>query len=370
MEERISRLRALLDKNEVDSLLVSDPVNVRYLTGFTGDSTYLWVGRSRATLLSDGRFETQIRDQCGDDVAAAIRPPSMKMHQLIAEVHDAVEHGRRVGFESDQLTVAAFEQIRGKTEVDWRSTTGVVAAMRMIKDDAEIAKIERSVQIAEQALLEVCLPDGIDGPLRIGDQTERELAFALEAAMRRRGATGTSFDTIVAAGAASALPHYQPSGATIGDASVLLVDWGAMVDGYASDMTRTFHGPRAGDEFDRCYDAVLAAHDAAAAAIRPGVLVGEVDAAARQSLAAAGLADRFVHSTGHGFGMEVHEPPRLADGETLTLAAGMVITIEPGAYLPDRFGIRLENDYLVTETSSRRLGGGIPLGLEASRRIG
>ena len=379
-DRRIGDLRDRFDYSKIDSLLVSDPLNVHYLTGFTGDSTFLWVGRDTATLLSDGRFETQIRDQCPGIKRVAIREPSKKMHQLVRDVHSAASHGRSIGFESASMTVAQHDQVAGALEsssATWIATGGLVENLRAIKDDHEVKIIERSIDVAQQALAEVM---GTIQWNRSAAVTERELAFALESAMRARGASGCSFDTIVAVDRSAALPHYQPGETPIGDADVLLIDWGAMVDGYASDLTRTFYRPgdqpaeREGgvtpDEFEVVYRAVHAAHDAAAGVLRAGASAAAVDQAARSVLDREGMADRFIHATGHGFGLNVHESPRLAAGEETVLAAGMVVTIEPGVYLPDRLGIRLENDFLVTDGGCRLLSTGLPLGLEHAAAIG
>ena len=198
--------------------------------------------------------------------------------------------------------------------------------------------------------------------------TERELAWAIEAGIRRHGGDGVSFPVIVAADAAAALPHYQPGDVPLADASVLLIDWGASAGGYVSDLTRTFHDPtRVDAEFLAAYETTLAAHHAAVAAIRPGVTAAAVDSAARSVIADAGQGDLFAHATGHGIGMAVHEGPRIGQGVDLTLAAGMVITVEPGIYVANRWGIRIENDVLVTPTGSRVLSSRLPTGLPAMR---
>lgn len=363
--KRIAALRNQFTALKIDSLLVTDPIGVTYLCGFTGDSSCLWVGQDCCTLLSDGRFETQIRDQC-PGLDAAIRQPQRMMHELVAEVYSQERHGKRVGFESDHLTVAALNAYSAGSPIHWTPTVGAVSRLRMVKDETEICFIRKSISVAEETLLAICF----GGDQFQFDGTERDLAYALESEIRRRGGTGTSFDPIVARDTAGALPHYQPADVQLAGATTLLIDWGAMVDGYASDLTRTFHNGRAGAEFDRAYRAVHEAHDASVAAATVGATAAAVDAAARDCLARYGLGQYFVHSTGHGFGMQVHESPRMAEGETLELSAGMVITIEPGVYLPDQFGIRLENDFLITDDGPEQLSAAIPLGLEQSAKIG
>lgn len=364
-ENRIAKLRQPFEELGIDSYLVTDPIDVTYLCGFTGDSSLLWVGSDAIVLLSDGRFETQIRDQC-PDLDAAIRQPQTAMHQWVAQVHSHDRFGKRVGFQSEHLTVAAFEAFASNESIQWTPTTGVIGRLRMIKDRREIEQIRESIVVAEQTLETVCFSNGnfsFDG-------TERELAFAIESEIRRRGGSGTSFEPIVARDAAGALPHYQPSDIAIAGSTTLLIDWGAMVGGYASDLTRTFHSGDAGPDFERAYGAVHAAHDAAVAAAVVGATAGQVDAAARDCLAQCGWGDYFLHSTGHGFGMQVHEAPRIAAGQDVELQSGMVITIEPGVYLADRFGIRLENDILVAADGPQSLSTAFPLGLEQSAKIG
>ena len=356
---RLSKLIDRFDELGIDAMLVTDETNVRYLTEFTGDSTYLWVTPTRQTLLSDGRFETQIRDQCGHlkTLDVAIRPPSVKMHELVQQVLRSAGGNPRIGFEADHVTVATRLSWEAVDGVQWKSCSGVVESLRQIKDPGEIECIRRAINVAERAFLSFGLSDGsIDF-----DGTERELAFALEAEMRRLGASGASFDIIVAVDAAAALPHYQPANVPVRGAKTLLVDWGAMVDGYASDLTRTLHGTEPADEFVSVRAAVHRAHDAAVAAVHSGAIVADVDAAARKVLAEHDLAEFFVHSTGHGFGLAVHEAPRIAAGQRTELRAGMMVTIEPGVYLPDRFGIRLENDVLVTDGGSEVMSTTLPM---------
>lgn len=361
MTSRTEQLAGRLDRIEVDALLVTDDTNVRYLSGFTGDSSALLVERSRTTMISDGRFETQLREEC-PDLAVAIRPPSEASGTFFAGVIRD-RSLRRVGFEAEQMTVAGFAQLSKQTPgIDWVETSNEVERLRSIKDVDEIATIREAVQIAERAFRSVC-------PRITPNTTEREIAFELEAVMRTLGADGVSFPPIVAAGPAGALPHYRPGSAAVGDAPTLLIDWGASFRGYASDLTRTLRLSTPSPRFRDAYEAVRESQMAAIEAIGPGIEARHVDGVARRILAAAGLAEAFKHSLGHGLGREVHESPRLAAVSDDTLRPGMVVTVEPGVYFEGEFGIRIEDDVLVTETGHELLGR-LPKGLDDDSPMG
>ena len=357
-KQRLTALVQLFAKHEIDALLVTDQTNVRYLSGFTGDSSYLLVMPQRTTILSDGRFTTQIKIDC-PDLQCAIRPPSQTISDLAQSLLN--DSGiSRVGIESTDLALATFRELESAcASIELVETTGVVESIRMIKDAEEITKTRQAVQIAEES---------IEAVIRsmVGSDSERDIAYRIEAEMRSRGAEGCSFPAIVACGAAGALPHYHPGATVVGDAATLLIDWGASYQGYASDLTRTFHRPPASDDFRVAYEAVLAAQLAAIDLIAPGVIASDVDAAAREVLERAGMADAFMHSLGHGTGLDIHEGPRLAASSDQTLASGMIITVEPGVYFRDRFGIRIEDDVLVTDSGYEVLSR-LPKGLEECR---
>lgn len=358
MTERIQNLVGCFDRLAVDALLITDEVNVRYLTGFTGDSSYLLVETDKATLLSDRRYETQISQQC-PTLVAAIRPPSQSMIELIQSVVGG-QASRNVGIEQAHVSVELLRQLEKKLpEVQWVETSAAVEQLRMIKDEAEVATILAAVQIAERSFQSVVAK-------LTPKWTEREIAFELEATMRLLGADGVSFPAIVAAEPSGALPHYRPSTTQIGEAATLLIDWGASYAGYASDLTRTLHRQKASDAYRRAYEAVLEAQTAAIGAIGPGVTAREADAAARQTLETAGLGGAFKHGLGHGIGLEVHEAPRLSPQSDQTLQPGMVVTVEPGVYLEGDFGIRIEDDVLVTADGCEVLST-LAKGLDESR---
>ncbi len=339
-------------------MLITDEINVRYLSGFTGDSSYLLVQGSGATILSDGRYETQIAEEC-PALTAAIRPPGKLMQDLLKEV--VGDLGKvKIGIETANLTVASWNAMKENCpDVQWIETSGVVEKQRMRKDADEILTTRCAVRIAERSFQSVL-------PMINEGWSERAIAHELEAKMRFLGAEGTSFPPIVAAGAAGALPHYCPSGAIVGDAKSLLIDWGTCFRGYASDLTRTLHREGVSDDFRRAYEAVLEAQLAAIDAIGPGVEAREVDRAAREVLERAGLGEAFKHGLGHGTGLQIHEAPRMSSISEETLASGMIITVEPGVYFEGQFGIRIEDDVLVTDRGSEVLSS-LPKGLDDCR---
>ena len=339
---RRERLCAKLAETHEDAvaLLVSGEANVRYLTGFTGDSTRLLVGPDVERLISDSRYETQIAEEC-PGLDATIRTQATKFVDATAKVLAKLRGPCLV--EAEHLTVAAFETLKGKAAgTPLLTSEGLVEGLRAVKEEWEVAGIREAVAAAEAAFTVAF--ETLDG-----GETERAVSLRLEAELRAAGALGFSFAPIVAVGDRGALPHYSAGDPRIGDAGTLLVDWGArMPGGYVSDLTRVIVTGEEPDEFRRVYDLVNAAVDAALAALRPGVPLKDVDAAARSVIADAGLGDRFGHGLGHGIGLQVHEQPRLSAVSDDVAEAGMVVTIEPGVYLPDRFGVRIEEDVLVT----------------------
>ena len=340
---RRERLCAKLAEEHPDAvaLLVESEPNVRYLTGFTGDSTRLLIGPHVERFISDTRYETQLAEQC-PGVDATIRTQAVSFADATAKVL-AKQRGA-VLIEAEHLTVADFETLKGKAAgTPLRTSEKLVESLRAVKDAWEVGQIRTAVAAAETAFTAAL------GELR-GDETEREVALRLEAELRSAGAEGFSFAPIVAVGDRGALPHYSAGDPKIGDAGTLLVDWGArMPGGYVSDLTRTLVIGDEPDEFRRVYDTVNAALDAGLAALRPGVKLTDVDAAARKVIGDAGFGERFGHGLGHGIGLQVHEQPRLSAISKDTAEAGMVVTVEPGVYLPGRFGVRIEEDVLVTE---------------------
>ena len=339
---RLERLRQWLLSSDVDGFLVTDEIHVRYLTGFTGDSSYLLLTAKDSVLLSDRRYETQLAQQC-PDLETIIRGPDRKMIDIVGDAMRQCEV-RRLGLEAGAITWEMFLSISNAISgVELSAVGDPVGGLRMIKDGSEIAILRRAVWIAERAF------ESVRARLR-PSQTELQIAHELEAAIRDLGGEGCGFSPIVGAGAGGALPHYRPGDIAIGGNKTLLIDWGAKYCGYTSDLTRTLHlnHPPAG--FEAAYEAVLAAHSMALATIRHGVKASDVDAAARKVLEDAALGPQFKHGLGHGIGLRIHESPRMGATSDEVLAAGMVITVEPGVYFEDNFGIRIEDDVLVTPT--------------------
>ena len=338
---RREKLAKGLKNDRVEALLVSSEVNLRYLSGFTGDSSALLLTRTRAVLISDGRYTTQIAAEC-PELDVHVRPVGQLMNAAIGEVVGKLGI-HRLGFESAYLSVADFEALRGALPaVEFLGIKDRVEALRAVKDREEIAEIREAVAMAERAF--VMLRSG----LRMED-SEKDAADALEAYLRRCGAQTSSFAPIVAVGSHSALPHARPRpDARIGDGDLVLVDWGATARPYKSDLTRVFCTGKVSPKFEKVYATVLAAQERAIQSIRPGALARDVDAEARSVIEQAGFGRFFSHGLGHGIGLEIHEAPRLRPGSDVKLRPGMVITVEPGIYLPGWGGIRIEDDVLVT----------------------
>ena len=343
-EERRRRAAALLEeagpeKTRLDALIVGSLTNVRYLMGFTGSNASVLLYRDgRAKLFTDPRYTVQAGQQATCRVRI-VRGPLTKA--LLAEI--ARSGVKKIGFEQDRLTVAEFEALRKDLPVRAAliPVTGSIEKLRMVKDAGEIALIRKSVWINSSAL------DAALQWFQVG-MSEADLAAEIDYRSRRLGAEGPSFDTIVAAGERAALPHAHPGAAPIGH-GILLIDMGAFHHGYASDMTRMAYVGKADARYRRAYGAVLDAQLAAIDAVRAGAKTSAVDRAARQTLKGHGLEREFIHSTGHGLGLEIHEPPRIGRKDETKLEAGMAITIEPGVYIEGWGGIRIEDTVLVTE---------------------
>jgi Xaa-Pro aminopeptidase len=356
MSTRSERLAAQLPAHELDLLLVSAPVDVRYLTGFTGSNGLALIGADdRDTqgaagvrrFLTDFRYETQAAAQ----VAAEFEREVVTVDLIEAAVRglESSAATRRLGFDDTAVTVKQHARMRELLPPGWELAPrgGLVAALREVKDAHELERIRAAAQLADEALREL-LEQGIVG------RTEREVAIELELRMRRLGAEGPSFPSIVAAGAHSALPHAEPRAVEIPPDTLVTIDWGATLEGYCSDCTRTFAtGAGIGAQEQEVYELVRRAQEQALAELRAGPSGREIDAVAREIIAQAGYGERFGHGLGHGVGLEVHEPPRLSRtaGEQ-PLQAGNVVTIEPGVYIPERFGVRIEDLAIVGESGA------------------
>jgi Xaa-Pro aminopeptidase len=338
-ESRREKLRRAVRKAKADALLVTDVTNVTYLTGFTGDDSYLLLRQDGQTMLTDQRYTTQLGEQCpGLDVDA--RSPSRTMIWAISKALRSAKIGR-LGVETHSMSVRLRDQIateRPKMEIV--PTAGLIEHLRQIKDKGEVAQLRQAAWYAEKAFTVV------QAALR-PEKTEKQIADELEYQVRQFGAKSTSFPTIVAVGPRAALPHAEPTDQRMADGEFVLIDWGANGGLYNSDLTRVMATGRISPKFERIYQVVLHAQTQAIAAIRPGATTHDVDSAARNVIAKAGFARYFGHGVGHGLGLKVHEGPRLAANAQGILKAGMVVTVEPGIYLPGWGGIRIEDDVLV-----------------------
>jgi Xaa-Pro aminopeptidase len=364
--QRRSVLAQTLKSQGVDGILVTTPVNVTYLTGFTGEDTFFALTSRHEMLISDTRFEEQIKEECSD-LDAHIRPHTRTTLEAAAEVLTKTG-ARSIGVEGNRITLGELEALKQLApKVAFVSLEGVVEGQRAVKDPSEVEKIRESVRVAERGFRMFV------ATLREAD-SEKDMVDALENYVRRAGGRATAFPPIIAVGERGALPHAPPTTKQLGEGSKLLIDWGADLL-YKSDLTRTLRSPfgtapsrrnkieRVGYKFEDLYKAVLDAQNAALAAIRGGVKAKEVDAAARKSLAASkidkhpelDLSKFFTHGLGHGIGLEVHEAPKIRSNSEDTLEAGMVVTIEPGVYIPGWGGIRIEDDVLVTNDGYRLL---------------
>ncbi|NNE74333.1 MAG: aminopeptidase P family protein [Acidimicrobiales bacterium] len=352
---RVARLRSGFGDAGIDALLVTDPNNIRYLSGFTGSSGWLFVGADDAAtvLLTDGRYSNQAPaeiagHQATIDVDPAFRQRDERLAQLAAAHPRIGLEAASITWADQQRVAAALGSSGAEAEAEVVATSGLVEALREVKDANELAAIERAVACADHALAETM---GLLAPGR----TEREVAHALDAAMRAHGATGPGYETIVAAGPNAALPHARPTDRALAEGDLVVIDVGALVDGYRSDMTRTFVIGSATPTQERMLDVVTEAQAAGVARVAPGVPTAEVDAACRSVIADAGWGDAFSHGTGHGVGLAIHEAPAVGERAAATLQPGHVITVEPGVYLPEHGGVRVEDLVLVTDDGHRVL---------------
>jgi len=357
--DRVNRLARRLRALDIDRLLVSTPVNVRYLTGYTGSNGLALIAAdesanegSRHLFFTDFRYATQSGEQVPDVFEREIAPANL-FEAATRALGPGEADGEKLGFDDASLTVKQHAHLRELLAPGWDLVAcgGVVESLREVKDEWEVEHVRAATQLADAALTGV-LEDGLVG------RTEREVAIELELRMRRLGAQAPSFPSIVACGEHGALPHAEPRDVEIRRGVFVTIDWGAYMDGYCSDCTRTYAtGPLPG-EATETYELVLSAQEAALAAVRAGVSGREVDGVARSIIEQAGHAEHFGHGVGHGVGMEIHEAPRLSytAGEE-PLRAGNIVTVEPGVYLPGRLGVRIEDLALVGEDGHQRLTG-------------
>jgi len=353
LARRHARVRGELETLGFDALIVTPPANIRYLSNHAGTAGILVMTREAAHLLVDSRYSESVRALQESPAAC----PGLRTWDVPASYEEALieclaeTHVATAGFEAAHVTVARHEWWRGtiaarRLAIALRPTDRVVERARLIKDASEIATLRDGA-----ARLDGVMP-AVLASVRAG-ATERFIAGVIEGAMREAGYERMAFDTIVASGPHSAMPHYRAGTRALAAGDLLVLDFGGVLDGYCCDLTRTVSIGRPSPEARRVYDAVRAAHAAAVAAVRPGVEASAIDTAARDVLRARGLGEAFGHGTGHGLGLDVHEEPRIGkprtDMPSVALEPGMVFTIEPGAYLPGLGGVRIEDDVLVTD---------------------
>ena len=350
---RLRRLQASLSDHKLDSLLITHLPNIHYLCGFTGSAAALIVSDRGFILFTDGRYRTQANEEVNAANVDGTNSHNVKIviaakSPLVAAVEWLAGRRKsstpaRVGIEPESITAGMRDRLASalKGKVRLRSSPPLVERSRMVKDTTEILRIRRAVELGASLFKIACKK------IRPG-VCEIEIAAAMEYKARCAGAEGMSFPTILASGTRSAIVHGRASQSRIPGRGFVVCDFGVILAGYCSDRTRTVHVGRPSTEARQLYEAVLEAQLAAIEAVRPGVTCAEVDGAARRALRQRKLARYFTHSTGHGLGLEIHEAPRLAEGQSQKLEPGMVITIEPGAYVPGKWGVRIEDVVVVT----------------------
>lgn len=347
---RIDRLRAKLEEEKLDAILISNAENRRYLSGFAGTAGWLFITRSAAALATDFRYIEQ----------AGLQAPGYRIDRIGSKLDWLpkllAEHGvKQAGFEADNLTVAQFDRVNEAlkeakdlpSDTQLNPTKGITLGLRAVKDPEEINVLSRAVQIGDEAFEEVSktLQPGI---------AEEEVGWRIEQAVRKRGAEAVSFDTIVGCGANAARPHHRAGKDLIREGQTIVIDMGARYQGYCSDLTRTVVLGKPDAQVKKVYDIVLAAQLAAIEMVRPGMTGAECDGIARKVIQEAGYADAFGHSLGHGVGLEVHESPGVGPNSQGRLEEGMAFTIEPGIYLTGWGGVRIE-DVVVLESGRARV---------------
>lgn len=344
---RTERLVDLLPGEGLDCLLVTDLINLRYLTGFVGTNGLAVVGPQTRMFATDFRYAAQMAEEVDDTFDRRELP-----RNLLSAIEDVLPAGElRLGYESS-MPVRIHARLRSllPDRVELVMADGLVERLRAVKEPAEVERLRVAAELADRAL-EQTLADGLAG------RTERDVALALEIAMRRMGAEYVSFEPIVAAGPHGALPHAAPRDVEIEPGQLVVIDWGAKLDGYCSDCTRTVAVGEPSLDAREVYALVLEAQMNGLAAVCPGAECRDVDAAARDLIASAGYAEQFGHGLGHGVGLDIHEEPRLSQSAEGSLAPGNVVTVEPGVYLTERFGVRIEDLVVVGDDGNQILTG-------------
>lgn len=340
MYGRLRRLRDEIASRDLDAFLVTDRVNVRYLSGFTGSYAVLVVSTDAAYLLTDSRY---VEQAAGETYGCTVEQIDLGFVPGVADLIGRMDVAA-LGFEGSSITFAEWQDLNEAVDgIELVPIENLVACFRQIKDDGETAVIRRAASLADQAFTHV------SGIIRPGS-TEREVALEIDYFMKSHGAEEAAFETLVAEGARSALPHAKPTDRVIREGEFVIMDFGARVDGYHSDITRTLLFGAADDRRLEVYEIVLEAQQKAIAAIRPGLQGWQIDTVAREYIGERGYGGFFGHGLGHGLGLEVHDGRILTSKSEVVLAPGMVVTVEPGIYIPGWGGVRIEDDVLVTES--------------------
>ena len=350
MSDRLNRLVAQFPEKELDALLISAPENRRYLSGFTGSAGYLFISSERAVLVTDSRYTEQATNQAPDFQVMQVRGGWDWLLEQLKETGV-----KRVGFESRDMTVATYNSLVGAvkddsalSQVSMIATAEMPEEGRVFKDQRELALLQRAIDASDAAMEAVC-------PNITAGMTEKEVAWRMEMAMRDFGADGISFDTIVASGPNGAMAHHRPSDRAIQAGEPIVIDMGAIVEGYCSDITRTVVVGEPDETFHKIYDIVLGAQLTAINTVRPGMTGEDCDDLSRAVIAEAGYGDNFGHSLGHGVGLAVHENPRVSPRSPDKLEPNMVFTVEPGIYLTGWGGIRIEDIVVLGDDGAKVL---------------
>jgi len=341
---KLMKLREQMQKRELDSLLVTNPYNLRFITGFTGTAGLALITPNDAWFITDFRYTEQAGEQVTEfKVVQAQKGLIDEVARIAGEA--AVE---RLAFEQDYMTFATYSQYQEKLSATLEPVSGLIEKLRMVKSPEELEVLKAAAKIADDAFEHIC------GYIKAG-MTELQVSNELEFFMRSQGATSSSFDIIVASGLRSALPHGVASDKKIEQGDLITLDFGALYNGYVSDITRTVAVGEPSDKLKEIYQVVLDSQVLALEKIKPGMTGIEADAIARDYINSKGYGEAFGHSTGHGIGLEVHEGPGLSFRSETVLEPGMAVTVEPGIYLPGIGGVRIEDDILITETGNERL---------------
>lgn len=341
---KLAKLREALKENGLDALLVTNPYNRRYMTGFTGSAGVAVVSAEDAVFITDFRYTEQAAKQ--------VQGFRIVKHEktIIEEVANQVKEMKikTLGFEKDNVSFGTYELYNDKVDAELKAVSGIVEKLRMVKTADEIEILQQAAKIADDAFAHICtfIKPGV---------TELEVSNELEMFMRKQGATSSSFDTIVASGERGALPHGVASDKVIQSGELVTLDFGALYNGYISDITRTVAVGEPSEQLKEIYEVTLAAQVLALEKIKPGMTGIEADAIARDYIKSKGYGDAFGHSTGHGIGLEVHEGPALSFRSETVLVPNMTVTVEPGIYLPGIGGVRIEDDIIITEDGNVRL---------------